>query len=72
MERKIIIKNNSSLSDEDALYFVLKVVKGGKVSNNNTQYCYISLVKTKTTEIQIYCDETKSGTCFVFTEKPLT
>lgn len=37
---KLIIENRSSVSMEEALLGCREVIKGGRVSNNNTQYCY--------------------------------
>lgn len=40
MGNKLIIENRTDLSDFEALELVSKVVKMGRVSNNETQYCY--------------------------------
>jgi len=42
MKRKIIIDNQSSLSDCDALYYVINVIKRGLISGcgDKKQYCY--------------------------------
>jgi hypothetical protein len=38
---RIIIENKSLvLEDQDALRLVMKVIQGGRVSNDNKQYCY--------------------------------
>lgn len=40
---KLIIENRSkTLTDQDACRLVMKVIEGGRVSNNNTQYCYLT------------------------------
>ena len=40
---KIIVENRSkTLDDIDAFRLVLKVIKGGRVSNDNKQYCYLT------------------------------
>ena len=40
---KIIIENRSeTLDDIDALRLVQKVIQGGRVSNDNKQYCYLT------------------------------
>tara|TARA_Y100000758_G_C16051446_1_gene421749 strand:+ start:456 stop:674 length:219 start_codon:yes stop_codon:yes gene_type:complete len=40
---KIIIENRCEfLPDETALELVQKVIQGGRVSNNNKQYCYLT------------------------------
>ena len=38
--QKIIIHNRSALDDEAALQAVLSVIRMGRISNNNKQYCY--------------------------------
>ena len=38
----IIIKNNSDLTDVDCLRYVIEVVKQGRISNDNQQYCFIT------------------------------
>lgn len=37
---KLIIQNNTGLSDEKILEYVLGVIRLGRISNNDTQYCY--------------------------------
>lgn len=40
---KIIIENKSeTLDDTDACRLVMRVIEGGRVSNNNKQYCYLT------------------------------
>ena len=40
---KIIIENRTqTLDDIDAIKLVQKVIQGGRVSNNNKQYCYLT------------------------------
>lgn len=40
---KIIIENRSkTLEDIDAIKLVEKVIKGGRISNGNKQYCYLT------------------------------
>jgi hypothetical protein len=41
---KIIIENKSEKADnQTALERVSKVISGGRVSNNNKQYCYLTV-----------------------------
>lgn len=56
---KIIIKNETELSDAEALWLVLSVVKGGRVSKTvrGEQYCFVSTTK----KYVILADRTKSG-----------
>ena len=37
---KIIIENRTGLPIEGVLFMVAKVISMGRISNNNTQYCY--------------------------------
>ena len=37
---KLIIQNDSDLSDSEALELVLQVMGAGKISNYGKQYCY--------------------------------
>ena len=43
---KIIIENRSKLSIQSALGMVGSVIEMGRVSNNNTQYCYATTFDT--------------------------
>lgn len=42
---KIIIHNNSSVSDDIALICVQKVINDGRISNEGKQYCYATIFK---------------------------
>ena len=55
---KIIIRYDG-VSDIDALMYVRQVVKKGRISNNNTQYCYCTMFNDAA---EVYADRTKSGT----------
>ena len=55
---KIII-NADGVSEAVAFAYVLRVIEGGKVSNNNEQYCYITKFWNGHT---VYADKTKTGT----------
>ena len=37
---KLIIDNQSALTDEQALEHIMAVVKQGKISNDGKQYCF--------------------------------
>ena len=54
---KLII--NSELSDFQAAYYVLQVIKQGKISKDNTQYCYVTRF---TNGVTVYSDVTQKGT----------
>ena len=38
--RRMIIENRTNMSDLDALYYVERVVREGRISNDDKQYCY--------------------------------
>lgn len=49
------------MSDIEALSYVSSVIKQGKISNENTQYCYITKFRTDKGHT-VYADKTKTGT----------
>ena len=55
---KIII-TYEGVSDADALIYVEKVVNKGRISKNETQYCYFTMFNN---EAEVYADRTKVGT----------
>ncbi len=70
---RIIINNKTDLADDVALRLVNKVIDGGKVSNEGTQYCYLSVFtingldkdsKIIQRTIHVVCDKTKHGFSF--------
>ena len=43
MTEKLIIENRTSMPMEAVINaFVLPVIRGGRISNNKTQYCYLT------------------------------
>ena len=61
---RIIINNHSRVSDFKALELVQSVVKEGRISNNDTQYCYCTRIQYPSTGEVFYvsASRTKSGT----------
>lgn len=55
MNRLII--NYEDVSIEDAIFYVQAVIRNGKLSKNNTQYCYATVF----TNVAVYADVTKTG-----------
>ena len=53
---KIIIHHD--MTDLQAVYYAMKVIQDGKVSNNDTQYCYMSRF---TNGVSVYADVTRTG-----------
>lgn len=39
---RIIVNNNSSLSDDEGLAIVIDCIRAGRISNHGKQYCYAS------------------------------
>lgn len=39
---RIIINNKSNLPDADVLIRIKHVIEGGRISNYDTQYCYLT------------------------------
>lgn len=50
---KLIIDNRSDLNDYEALEVVQRVIKEGRISNNNRQYCYFMVVMFYNKQYQI-------------------
>ena len=53
---KIIIKNETDLSIIVALDLVKEVIKLGRISNNDKQYCYLTSIKKNNCEYNIVSD----------------
>ena len=51
---KIIIQNESNLSLLDAIECVKQVVGLGRISNNGTQYCYLTKFTIEGREYDVY------------------
>ena len=56
MNRLII--NYENISIEDAISYTEAVIHNGKISNNNTQYCYATVFKDN---VVVYAYVTKTG-----------
>jgi hypothetical protein len=63
---KIIIKNNTDISDIEVLKYVSKVIKLGRISNNEKQYCYMSVLEIEGIEYHIVTDLRKCSDVFTF------
>lgn len=59
---KFIIYNYTpnKISDVELFSFVLECVKQGKISNNNIEYCYITIFGKEDKNVVSF-DKTKSG-----------
>ncbi len=61
---KIIIKNESELPMTKVLNLVDEVMKMGRVSNNNKQYCYLTVFEIEGLKYQIVTDLRKKSDVF--------
>ena len=59
--KKIIIENRTTVPMETILLLVTKVISMGRISNNNTQYCYATTFH----DIIIWTDKNKKSDRFV-------
>lgn len=62
---RLIIDNRSDLTDAEALAEVLWIVKDGRVSNQDKQYCYLTIINYEGKEYQISTDLNKKSDRFV-------
>ncbi len=53
---RIIINNKTDLSDIDAIGMVTAVIKEGRCSNDNMQYCYLTSFKSNKKHYQVSTD----------------
>lgn len=58
---KLIIENISVLSMQDALTLATHVVKMGRISNGNKQYCFATVFNVEGEEIAVYSDLNKKS-----------
>lgn len=63
---KIIIKNKTEISDITVLKCVQEVINGGRISNNNKQYCYLTIFKINGIGHHIVTDLRKCSDVFTF------
>lgn len=63
---KIIIKNKTEISDIEVLKYVSKVIELGRISNNEKQYCYMSVLEKEGIEYHIVTDLRKCSDVFTF------
>ena len=66
---KIIVENRTDMSDLDSLELACSVIRQGRVSNNNKQYCYVCTSKVNNKNYAISTDLNKKSDRFVITER---
>jgi hypothetical protein len=70
MPNRIIINNRSELSEMAVMILVHSVMQGGRISNNNKQYCYLtSFIKTDG-EYHVVTDLRKKSDSFTVYKVP--
>lgn len=57
--KKIVIENDTEMDDVSALYYAIKIVQGGRVSDHGKQYCYVTSFKNG---VVVLARLTKGGT----------
>lgn len=62
MSERIIVENRTELPMNEVLSYVKKVIRQGRISKNNTQYCYVT---TWRDGIIVYTDKNKKSDRFV-------
>lgn len=60
---KLIIENRTDMPDLEAMWYVMEVMRDGRVSNDGKQYCYATVWKL--TGIVVYTDLNKKSDRFV-------
>lgn len=69
MANKIIIDNRTELSDLDAMCLVKSIIKEGRISNNDKQYCYGTTINIEGNLYGIWTEVNKKSDRFVITDK---
>ena len=63
---KFIIENRTNISDIEVMEIISLIVEQGRVSSNNKQYSYITVVKsTAGAEYRVWTDLNKKSDRFV-------
>lgn len=63
---KIIININNDITDEEALEYVLEIVKGGRVSQEGKSYCVCTLFNEET---MVLAEKRKNDTFTIYDHK---
>jgi hypothetical protein len=66
---KIIIDNRSDLTDLESIKIVYDVIRCGRISNDNKQYCYMSIFMLDGSRYQVSTDLNKKSDRFVITKE---
>lgn len=68
MANKLIIDNRTELSDLEALDLVRIVIKQGRISNDEKQYCYGTTISVNERFYGVWTDLNKKSDRFVITD----
>jgi len=66
MSERIIIDNQTDLPMSEVLSYVRHVIRQGRISQNDTQYCYVT---TWTDEVIVFTGKNKKSDRFVVTKE---
>lgn len=61
---RIIINNRTSLTDIDAMNMVSDVISVGRISNDEKQYCYLTVFRKSDVEYHVVTDLRKKSDSF--------
>tara|TARA_R110000796_G_C14286681_1_gene403433 strand:+ start:119 stop:334 length:216 start_codon:yes stop_codon:yes gene_type:complete len=67
---KLIIKNQSSLSDRDAMRIVGRVIEEGRMSDDGKAYCYLSIYNLLPNKVAVSARLNKSSDTFTLWDYP--
>ena len=60
---KLIIENRTNMPDLEAMWYVMEVMRDGRVSNDGKQYCYATVWELS--KVVVYTDLNKKSDRFV-------
>lgn len=63
---KIIIKNNTEISDLYVMHLVGSIIKEGRISASGKQYCYLTVFQIEGNEFYMTTDLRKCSDVFTF------
>jgi len=66
---KLIIENKTNLNINDVFTFVYSVISEGRTSNNETQYCYLTVFEKYGREFHVVTDLNKKSDKFIIYER---
>jgi len=60
---KLIIENRTNMPDLEAMWYVMEVMRDGRISNDGKQYCYATVWRSS--KIVVWTDLNKQSDRFV-------